>query len=89
MQRLEGEFGDAGKKRQFEELKGFLIGQQDSATYAEAAVTLGMTEAAVKMASHRMRRRYRDLLRAEIRETLSSPDEVEDEIAKLFASLES
>jgi DNA-directed RNA polymerase specialized sigma24 family protein len=88
MQRLECEFVDAGKKRQFEELKGFLIGQQDSATYAEAAVTLGMTEAAVKMASHRMRRQYRDLLREEIRETLSSPDEVEDEIAKLFASLE-
>ena len=87
LQRLEAEFCDAGKNKQFEELKGFLIGHTQTATYSEAAVTLGMTEAAVKMASHRMRRRYRDLLCAEILETVSSPDEVEDEIGKLFASL--
>jgi DNA-directed RNA polymerase specialized sigma24 family protein len=88
MQRLETEFADAGKKKQFEQLKGFLIGPPEGATYAEAAVACGMTEAAVKMAAHRMRRRYRDLLREEIRETVSSPEEVEDEIAKLFATLE-
>jgi DNA-directed RNA polymerase specialized sigma24 family protein len=87
LQRLETEFCDAGKNKQFEELKGFLIGRTQTATYSEASVTLGMTEAAVKMASHRMRRRYRDLLRAEILETVGSPDEVEDEIGKLFASL--
>ncbi len=88
MQRLEIEFAETRKQPQFEELKGFLIGQHKGATYAETAAKLGMTEAAVKMSAHRMRRRYRDLLRAEIRETVSGPDEIEDEISKLFATLE-
>ena len=88
MQRLETEFVDAGKKGQFDELKGFLVGEHAGAIYSESAARLGMTEAAAKMAAHRMRRRYRDLLREEILDTVSGPDEVEDEISKLFATLE-
>jgi DNA-directed RNA polymerase specialized sigma24 family protein len=88
MQRLETEFSEGRKQSQFEELKGFLIGPHNGATYSESAAKLGMTEAAFKMRAHRMRRRYRELLRAEIRETVSGPAEVEDEISKLFATLE-
>ena len=64
------------------------MGEHAGATYAEVGRKLGMTEAAAKMAAHRMRRRYRDLLREEIPETVSGPDEVEDEISKLFATLQ-
>ena len=76
------------RRKQFEELKGFLIGEHAGATYSDVAVRLGVTEAAVKMAAHRMRRRYRELLREEIAETVTGPEEVEDEILKLFATLQ-
>lgn len=88
MQRLERESVDAGKSEQFAELKGFLIGDHRGATYADVATKLGMTEAAVKMAAHRMRRRYRELLREEISDTLTDPAEIEDEILKLFTTLQ-
>jgi RNA polymerase sigma-70 factor (ECF subfamily) len=88
LQRLEEESVQAGKPKQFEELKGFLIGDHGGGTYSEVATRLGMTEAAVKMAAHRMRRRYRELLREEIAETVTGPEEVEDEIFKLFATLQ-
>jgi DNA-directed RNA polymerase specialized sigma24 family protein len=88
MQRLQQESSDAGKHEQFEALKGFLIGEHGGATYASVAGELAMTEAAVKMAAHRLRRRYRELLREEIAETVSSLDEVEDEIHNLFATLQ-
>src|SRR5580704_14646130 len=88
LQRLEAESADAGKSEQFQELKVFLIGEHAGATYADVAVRLNATEAAVKMAASRLRRRYRELLREEIAETLSRPDEVDDEISKLFATLQ-
>jgi DNA-directed RNA polymerase specialized sigma24 family protein len=88
MQRLETEFAEEGKQGQFEALKGLLIGQAEGTTYSDCAAKLGLTEAAVKMRAHRMRRRYRELLRAEIGETVSGPDEIDDEISKLFATLE-
>jgi len=88
MQRLESESVQSAKSRQFEELKGFLIGEHPGATYSNVASKLGMTEAAVKMVAHRMRRRYRELLREEIAETVAGPEEVEDELLKLFATLQ-
>jgi hypothetical protein len=48
---------------------------------------LGMTEGAVKMAAHRLRRRYRELLRQEIAQTVAGPDQIEEEIRYLFACL--
>jgi RNA polymerase sigma-70 factor (ECF subfamily) len=88
MGRLERESADGGNATPFEELKGFLIGEHAGATYADVATRLGTTEAAVKMAAHRLRRRYRELLREEIAETVSGPEEVEDEILNLFATLQ-
>lgn len=88
MQRLEEDSVRSGKAEQFEALKDFLIGDHPGATYSDVATRFGMTEAAAKMAAHRLRRRYRDLLRAEIAETVSGAEEVDDEILKLFATLQ-
>jgi DNA-directed RNA polymerase specialized sigma24 family protein len=88
MQRLEEESVRAGKTEQFDALKSFLIGEHAATTYSVVAARLGMTDAAAKMAAHRLRRRYRNLLREEIAETVSSPEEVDDEILKLFATLQ-
>jgi RNA polymerase sigma-70 factor (ECF subfamily) len=84
---LQAEFGAAGKGDYFEELKGFLIGDRSGTTYADAARRLGTTEQAAKKAASRMRSRYRELLRDEIAQTVTSPDEVDDEIRNLFAIL--
>ncbi len=88
LQRLEAEAAEAGKAEQFEELKVFLIGEHAGAIYADVAVRLNTTEAAVKMAATRLRRRYRALLREEIAETLNGEEDVDDEISKLFATLQ-
>ena len=54
---------------------------------ADIAAQLGTSEGAVKVAVHRLRQRYREVLRAEIADTVASPGEVEDEIRSLFAAL--
>jgi RNA polymerase sigma-70 factor (ECF subfamily) len=87
MLRLEAEYKGAGKAQQLEELKGFLIGDHTDVTYSQVATRLKTTEAAAKMAASRMRRRYRQLLREEIAQTVAGPEEVDDEIRNLFAIL--
>jgi DNA-directed RNA polymerase specialized sigma24 family protein len=86
MARLEREFADAGKQSQFSQLKPLIIGQHEGATYADAGEMLGTTEAAAKMAVHRMRRRYRRLLREEVAQTVADPGDIDDEIRDLFAA---
>jgi RNA polymerase sigma-70 factor (ECF subfamily) len=54
--------------------------------YAEIAVSLKLTEAAVKMAVHRLRSRYREILQREIAQTVSAPEEIEEEIRHLFSA---
>ncbi len=88
MERMESEFRQAGKAKRFDELRGFMIGDHPGRTYAQAAERLDMTEAAAKKAASRMRRRYRELLREEIAQTVSGSNEVEDEIRNLFTALE-
>jgi RNA polymerase sigma factor (sigma-70 family) len=85
--RLREEFMRAGKEQQFLHLKVFITGEASLGAYAEAARELGMTEGAAKVAAHRLRRRYRELLRAEIAQTVAEPSEVDDEIRSLFATL--
>jgi DNA-directed RNA polymerase specialized sigma24 family protein len=85
--KLQREYRAAGKDAVFEELKIYLTGQRRDASYAELAVKLKTTEAAMKMAVSRMRQRYGELLRAEIASTVSSPGEVEEELRALFAAL--
>lgn len=85
--RLRGEFESAGKTEHFEALKGTLIGDESAPSYARIGERLGMSESAVKVAVHRLRKRYRELLREEIAETVSSPEEIEEEIRDLFEAL--
>jgi len=87
--RLRDEWVAAGKGAWFEEIKVFLTGEKRSASYADLAARLGTTEAALKMAVSRMRQRYGELLRAEIANTVSTPDEVDEELRSLFAALSS
>jgi RNA polymerase sigma-70 factor (ECF subfamily) len=88
MEQLEAEFEQSGKTNLFEELKGFIIGDHAGTTYRQVAEKLNMTEAAAKKAGSRMRRRYRELLREEIAQTVEGPAEVDDEIRNLFTTLE-
>ena len=84
--RLEAETTAEGKAALFDALKAHLTG--DGATgYATTAARLGTTEGAVKTAAHRLRQRYRELLREEIAQTVAGLDEIEEEIRYLFACL--
>ena len=85
MARLRAEMAGAGKLAHFEALKFCLTGEKNA--YAEVGARLAMTEGAVKVAVHRMRERYRALLRAEIAETVAGPEEIEDELRALLAAL--
>jgi len=85
LEKLEAEFG--GKEQRFEHLKVFLVEDKGTSSYAETAARLGLSEQAVKSAVHRMRQRYRELFRAEIANTVNSPDEIEQEMRHLFAAL--
>jgi DNA-directed RNA polymerase specialized sigma24 family protein len=85
--RLRDEFVAADKTALFGELKIFLTGDKRSCSYADLATRLGTTQAAMKMAVSRMRQRYGELLRVEIANTLSCPEEVEEELRALFAAL--
>jgi RNA polymerase sigma-70 factor (ECF subfamily) len=85
--RLRDEFIAEGKGPLFEQQKVFLTGERQAGGYAELAVKLGSTEAALKMAVSRMRRRYGELLRGEIAHTVAGPEEVEEELRALFAAL--
>jgi RNA polymerase sigma-70 factor (ECF subfamily) len=84
---LRQEFQVAGKTETFEALKIFLTGEKKPAAYAELATKLRTTEPALKMAVSRLRQRYGELLRAEIANTVSGPEEVEEELRSLFAAL--
>ena len=84
MERLRAEY--AGEPGRFEQLKPCLTGDNPD-RYAEIAAGLGMTEAAVKAAVHRLRQRYGRLLRDEIAETVTSPSEVDEELRHLLGVL--
>jgi len=83
---LEEEYALEGKATLFSRLQALLSGDPLDLTYAELGGTLGMTEGAVKVAVHRARRRYRDLLRERVAGTLHSPADVEEELRSLQAA---
>lgn len=85
--RLRREYADAGREKLFEAIRGCLAVRRGDLSYAELARPLGLTEGSVKVAVHRMRRRYRDLLREEIAQTVDSPEEIEEEITYLLNCL--
>jgi RNA polymerase sigma-70 factor (ECF subfamily) len=87
LRRLREEYTRDGKEKQFNEMKSTLTEGSRTVSYAEIATRLGTSEGAVKVAVHRLRQRYRELLRAEIADTIANPAEIDDEIRNLFAAL--
>ena len=84
VERLRQEFQKAGKERQFEVLKTFLSSEGGEAAYAQAGAELKHSGKTVAVAVHRIRRRFRQLVRSAIAETVSTADEVEEEYRSLF-----
>jgi RNA polymerase sigma factor (sigma-70 family) len=87
--RLRGECAADGKGALFDQARGYLMVGEKAIPYAEAARNLGMDEGAVRVAVHRLRKRYRELLRDEIAQTLDDPAQVADELRSLQAALAS
>ena len=87
LRRLREEYTRDGKEKQFEQLKATLTEASRSLPYAEIAARLATSEGAVKVAVPRLRQRYRELLRAEIADTVAHAGEIDDEIRNLFAAL--
>ena len=84
---LETEREAAGKDAEFARLKPWLTGDAVYGDQVEAARGLGLSEGALKVTVHRLRRRFRELLKAEIAQTLDMPEAVEEEMRHLFAAL--
>ncbi len=87
MTRLEAEMTAAGKSRQFAALKPALLGGAVRVPFAQIAAELLLPEDAARAAAHRLRRRYRKLLRDEVARTVHDPADVDDEISALFVAL--
>ena len=85
--KLRAEFTAMGSANQFDSLWVFLNRDGETGRYDDVGRQLGMSAGALRMAVHRMRRRYRKLLRAEISETVSTPEQTDDEIRFLLATL--
>jgi RNA polymerase sigma-70 factor (ECF subfamily) len=87
LDRLRQEYATADKSEFFNELKPALTGDQGLAPYVEIAQRLGMTEGALKVAIHRLRQRYGELLREEVANTVASNEDVEAELRYLITAL--
>jgi RNA polymerase sigma factor (sigma-70 family) len=88
--KLADEFAAAGKAHVFTQLKPYLEGDRDAVRYSQAAASLGWSEVTVRVSVHRMRGRFRDLLRREVAATLTDPDdpvEIEAELRYLLTVL--
>ncbi|MDQ2776749.1 MAG: sigma-70 family RNA polymerase sigma factor [Acidobacteriota bacterium] len=86
VEKLRDEFVHHGRPEHFERLKVFLLGQSD-APYAALAREMNTSEGALKVAIHRLRKRYRELFRQEIADTVADPAEVETELRYLAGVL--
>ena len=86
IERLQAECVADGKAKLFEQLKVFLAAGKGETAQSEVAKALGMEEGAVRVAVHRLRKRYRQLLRDEIANTLSEPAMVDEELRALFGA---
>jgi RNA polymerase sigma-70 factor (ECF subfamily) len=85
--RVRREYTEAGRDALFIGLKDTLVDGRSETSYRELAGRLGLSEGALKVAAHRLRRRYRELLREEIAGTVAGPEAIESELRDLFAAL--
>ena len=86
VKKLRDEFVQHGRPEHFERLKVFLLGQSDI-SYAVLAQEMNTSEGALRVAIHRLRKRYREVFRQEIADTVADPAEVESELRYLAAAL--
>ncbi len=84
---VEAEFKSAGKAEQFDRLQPWLVGETEALSQAEAARQLGLNEGAVKVAVHRLRKRFRELIRAEIAQTVAGGADIDAELRYLIEAL--
>jgi len=87
MARLQAEAASTNKQKLFEHLKVYLTAEKSSVSYRDVAAELDMTEGAVKVAVHRLRQHYRELLRDEIAQTVTTEEQIDEEIRDLFTAL--
>jgi RNA polymerase sigma-70 factor (ECF subfamily) len=87
MTKLRAEFAAEGKAEYFDRLQPLLSGDPEAIRYDALAAEIGSSPGALRVAVHRMRRRYRDLLRTEIAETVSTPADIDEEIRFLLRAL--
>jgi DNA-directed RNA polymerase specialized sigma24 family protein len=85
--RLEAEMAGSGKAALFARLRPMLEGNDHGDSYREVGLAVGLTEGAVKVAAHRLRGRYRELLRQEVARTVADPADVDGELAELIAAV--
>jgi RNA polymerase sigma-70 factor (ECF subfamily) len=85
--RLRTEQERAGKAKEYAVLSPFLTAERGAIPYDQAAAQLGVNEAAARQAVHRVRKRFREVFREEIIQTVAAPEEVEEEIRHLLAAL--
>ncbi len=81
------EYVARGKKDLFEGIKGKLTHRNGAGSYHEIAADLSMSEGAVKVAVHRLRKRYRELLVHEVGQTVTAAGEIDDEVRDLFKAV--
>jgi DNA-directed RNA polymerase specialized sigma24 family protein len=84
---LEEDFRNSGKAQMFEDLRSFLAVSDSPGAHAKTAERLGMTENAFTVAVHRLRQKFRKLIRAEIARTVAADDEVEPEMRRVYSIL--
>jgi RNA polymerase sigma-70 factor (ECF subfamily) len=87
MSRLRREYSSAGKVTEFEQLKCALTAERGSIPYRDIATQLGTNEGAARVAVHRLRKRFRELFRAAVTDTVDGADEVDDELRYLVSLL--
>ena len=85
--RLRADYAAAGKTAEFDLLKGVLIAERGGIAYSDLAAALGLSEATARVAVHRLRKRFRELFRAAVAETVSAPEDVEEELRYLVGLL--
>ncbi len=85
MGRLRADYSAMGKAEQFGRLEALLARDAEDARYEAVAAEMGVSAGALRMSLHRLRRKYRHVLRAEIAETVSTPEEIDEEIRFLMS----
>jgi len=88
LEALEREYAEAGKNALFAQLKTHITTEPERGFYQQCAAHLNMSVEAVRVAAHRLRRRLRELIRQEISETVTTAEQLEEEIRELFTALE-